>query len=277
MEFTPTGIVLFGTLQVHYYGILIIIGVVVGSWITYNRAQQRGMQADMVWDGLVYVIIGGVIGARIWHVLTPPASMIALGYTTKYYLTHPLDILAVWQGGLGIPGAIIGGGIAVYWFARKHNQSWLAWADCAMPGLALGQAIGRWGNFINQELYGAPTNLPWAIRIDPQYRLKGYENVSYYHPLFLYESLWNLANMGFLLWLDRRYGGRLKEGDLVLVYGMTYGVGRFALDFLRLDISEVASLNVNQTLMGVVALGCAALFYIRHRAANKLDEETKEE
>jgi phosphatidylglycerol---prolipoprotein diacylglyceryl transferase len=126
----------------------------------------------------------------------------------------------------------------------------------ALPALALGQAIGRWGNFINQELYGAPTNLPWRIYIDPEHRLASYLDVEYYHPLFLYESLWNLMNMFLLLWIARRFAGSLKDGDIFLSYLVIYPVGRFLLDFLRLDASLVGGININQTVMGVVAL-CA--------------------
>ena len=138
----------------------------------------------MVWDLLVYLIIGGIIGARLWHVLTPPPSSIAQGFTTQYYLTHPLDALAIWKGGLGIPGTILGGLVAMYLYCRSHREiGFLEWTDIAAPSLALGQAIGRWGNFFNQELYGAPTNLPWKIYIDPAHRLAGYAELLLLPPL----------------------------------------------------------------------------------------------
>jgi phosphatidylglycerol:prolipoprotein diacylglycerol transferase len=131
--------------------------------------------------------------------------------------------------------------------------------------LALGQAIGRWGNFFNQELYGAPTDLPWKIYIDPLHRLSGFETIEYYHPLFLYESLWNLANVFLLVWLSRRYEDRLKSGDVFLVYLIVYPVGRFLLDFLRLDAAMVGGLNANQTAMAVVAVLSGAALIWRHR------------
>jgi phosphatidylglycerol:prolipoprotein diacylglycerol transferase len=139
------------------------------------------------------------------------------------------------------------------------------WVDIAAPALALGQAIGRWGNYVNQELYGAATNLPWKIYIDPNHRLQGFENVSYYHPLFLYESLWNLANMFILLSMPWKFGDRLKDGDIFLTYLVIYPIGRFLLDFLRLDASQVGGININQTIMALVAVSAAIALFLRHR------------
>jgi len=255
-----------GPLYIRFYGIILMLGAVAGGWLATREVKRRGSDPEMVWDLLVYLIIGGVIGARLWHIFTPPPSSIAQGFTTQYYLTHPLDAIAIWKGGLGIPGTIIGGLIALYLYARNNKTfSFFEWTDIAAPGLALGQAIGRWGNFFNQELYGAPTNLPWKIYIDPAHRLAGFENISYYHPLFAYESLLNLANMLFLLWISRQYVDKLKKGDIFNLYLIFYPVVRFFLDFLRLDASRVFSINVNQTLMAVVAI-CAVIVLIwRHR------------
>ncbi|MDD2696347.1 MAG: prolipoprotein diacylglyceryl transferase [Anaerolineales bacterium] len=255
-----------GPLFIRYYGIILMLGALAGAWLADREARRRGQDNELVWDALVWVLIGGILGARLWHILTPPPSMVAQGITTAYYLTHPLDALAIWRGGLGIPGAVIGGVLALYLYCRKRKVSFLMWIDIVSPSLALGQAIGRWGNFVNQEIYGAPTDLPWGIFISPENRLPGYKDVSRYHPLFLYESLWNLANMFFLLWLSRRYADRLKPGDVFLVYLVSYPVGRFLLEFLRLDASQVAGVNANQTVMALVALSAAALFSWRHRA-----------
>jgi phosphatidylglycerol:prolipoprotein diacylglycerol transferase len=191
--------------------------------------------------------------------------MVAMGITTQFYLTHPLDAIAIWNGGLGIPGAIIGGGLALYLFARRNKLDFPLWVDIAAPALALGQAIGRWGNFVNQEIYGSPTNLPWAIRIDPQYRLPGFENVEKYHPLFLYESLLSFANVGILLWISHRQPSWYKPGDIFLIYLILYPVERFFLEFLRLDASQLGGINANQTLMAVVALVAAGWLFLRHR------------
>jgi phosphatidylglycerol:prolipoprotein diacylglycerol transferase len=242
-----------------------MLGALAAAFLAEREARRRGQNSELVWDGLVWILIGGIIGARIWHILTPPQSMVLQGYTTQFYLTHPLDMLAIWNGGLGIPGAVIGGALALYWFTRRHKLSYGLWVDIAAPTLALGQAIGRWGNFVNQELYGAPTDLPWKIYIAPANRLPVYQNVAYYHPLFLYESLWNFANMFFLLWLSRRHADRLKSGDLFLVYLIVYPVGRFFLEFIRLDPSRVGGLDINQALMAVVAILASAFLIWRHR------------
>lgn len=254
-----------GPFFIHFYGILIMLGALGAAFMSEREAKRRGMNPDYVWDMLPWLLVAGIIGARIWHILTPPPSMVAQGMTTYWYLTHPLDMLQIWKGGLGIPGAVIGGAIALYVYARRKQISVPMWMDIIAPGLALAQAVGRWGNYVNQELYGAPTNLPWAIPIDPAHRVSGFENFATYHPLFLYESLWNLANMGFLLWAGRKYANRLKPGDLFLMYLVAYPVGRFLLEFLRLDAAQVAGINFNQTVMGVVALAAAAALMFRHR------------
>jgi phosphatidylglycerol:prolipoprotein diacylglycerol transferase len=253
-----------GPIFIYFYGIILMLGALGGAFVASLEARRRGQDTELVWDGLIWVLIGGIIGARIWHILTPPPSMVERGITTAFYLTHPLDALNIRSGGLGIPGAVIGGVIALLWFCRRRKIDFRQWTDIAAPGLALGQTIGRWGNFFNQELYGRPTTLPWAVHIDPQHRVPGFENYETFHPLFLYESLWNLGNMIFLLWLARRYEDRLKAGDVFLVYLVSYPVGRFFLEFLRLDASQVAGLNANQTLMLVVALAAGGLLFWRH-------------
>ena len=260
----PTGFSI-GPLYIHFYGILIMLGALAAAWLATVEARRKGENPELVWDMLVWLLIGGIIGARLWHILTPPASMQAQGITTAYYLTHPLDAINTTKGGLGIPGAVIGGALALWWYARRKHLSFARWADIIAPGLALAQAIGRWGNFINQEVYGAPSTLPWAITIDPAHRLPGYENQATYHPLFLYESIWNLANAGFLLWFSRKYSDRLKDGDVFLVYLITYPVFRFFMEFIRLDPSQVGGIDINQAIMAGIAIGSAVLLFLRHR------------
>lgn len=254
-----------GPLEVRYYGIILMLGAVAGAYLATHEAKRRGYPPEIVWDLMIYLLIGGIIGARLWHILTPPPSS---GITASWYFTHPLDALNIRKGGLGIPGAVIAGVIVLFFYARKNKLNFAEWTDIAAPGLALGQAIGRWGNFVNQELYGAPTNLPWKIYIDPAHRpaaFAGYVDIEYYHPLFLYESLWNFGNMLLLLWLSHRFPDRIKDGDIFLVYLVVYPVGRFLLDFLRLDASMVGGININQTIMAVVAACAALALIVRHR------------
>jgi phosphatidylglycerol---prolipoprotein diacylglyceryl transferase len=250
--------------HIYFYGILIMLGVVAATLLVSAEAKRRGQNPDVLWDMLFWVVIAGIIGARIWHILTPPPSMVDQGITTHYYLTHPLMMIDIRNGGLGIPGAVFGGALAMWIYTRRKKLNFTTWLDLAAPGLALAQAIGRWGNFFNQELYGAPTNLPWKLYIDPAHRLPGFENVAYYHPLFLYESLWNIANMTILLWLLHRHSEQLKRGDIILSYLVIYPVGRFLLDFLRLDASRVAGINANQTLSAIVAVFAIAALIWRH-------------
>jgi phosphatidylglycerol:prolipoprotein diacylglycerol transferase len=251
--------------HIYFYGILIMAGVIAAAFLAQAEAKRRGMNSDIVWDALFWVVLAGIVGARIWHILTPPPSMVEQGITTKWYLTHPLDMINIRNGGLGIPGAVIGGGLALWIFCRRKKISFLTWADVVAPGVALAQAIGRWGNFFNQELYGKPTNLPWKIYIDPAHRVQGYENYSYFQPLFLYESLWNVLNMAILLWLARRYENWLKPGDLFMIYAIMYSIGRFSLDFLRVDASLVGGININQTFVIFIALVAGVLLYFNHR------------
>ncbi|MBA4399882.1 MAG: prolipoprotein diacylglyceryl transferase [Anaerolinea sp.] len=254
-----------GPLTIQLYGVLIMLGALAAAWLSTKEAKRRGINSDVVWDMFPWLIIGGIIGARLWHILTPSASLVAQGITTWYYLTHPLDAIAIWKGGLGIPGAVIGGAVALWLYARKRKMNFGAWTDIIAPGLALAQAIGRLGNYVNQELYGAPTDMPWALTIDEAHRLPEYIDQATYHPLFAYEAIYNLINMAVLLWISRKFGDRLKTGDIFLAYLVIYPVGRFFLEFLRLDPSPVAGININQTIMAVIAVAATAVLIFRHQ------------
>jgi len=255
-----------GPFTLHFYGLIILAGAIAATFLAAREAKRRNIDPEYTWDMLPWLLIGGIIGARVWHILTPPASMVEMGITTGYYLTHPLEALSVWKGGLGIPGAVIGGALALFLYTRKRKMSFLVWADMIAPGLALAQAVGRWGNFVNQEVYGMPTNLPWAIFIDEVHRLPELKDVAYYHPLFLYESLYNLLLMGVLLFIGRKFGQRLANGDLFMMYLVGYPAARFFLEFLGLDISPVAGLNINQIMMAVIALASLAFLILRKRS-----------
>lgn len=263
----------FGTLfSIHFYGVIIMTGVIAAASLARRQARKVGEDPEVIWDALAWVVIAGIIGARLWHILTPPPSFVERGITVQYYLTHPLEAIAVWNGGLGILGAVAGGVLALFFFLRKRGLSFGKWVDIIAPGLALAQAIGRWGNFVNQELYGAPSKLPWAIYIDPQHRLPELKDVAYYHPLFLYESLWNLANMALLLWVSKCFKDQILPGDVFLVYLVVYPVGRFLLEFLRIDASAVAGININQWVMAAIALAALLGLIIRHRFSPRKDQ-----
>jgi len=252
-----------GKLFIHFYGVIIMFGAILAAWLATVEAKRRGHNPDVVWDVMPWLLIAGIIGARIWHILTPPASMVEMGITTQYYLTHPLDAINIRAGGLGIPGAVMGGALALWLYTRKKKLSFASWVDIIAPGLALAQAVGRWGNFINQELYGAPTNLPWAIFIEPSRRLAEYMDVAYYHPMFLYESLWNLMNMAVLLILGRKLKEKLFRGDIFLIYLVIYPIGRFLLEFIRLDPSNVGGINANQTIMAIIAIASLIILILK--------------
>jgi phosphatidylglycerol:prolipoprotein diacylglycerol transferase len=260
----PTGFEV-GGLTIQYYGLAILAGISVGILLTARGAIKEGKDPGFLLDALPWLFIGAVLGARVWHIFTPPESMVVRGITTRYYLTHLLEALAIWKGGIGIIGAILGGSLVLWAYARRKGESVLVWLDLLSPGLALAQAIGRWGNFFNQELFGLPSSLPWAIFIDPQNRLPGYEQTPTYHPLFFYESLWSLLNMAFLLWVKKKVGGRLQSGSLFLIYLVFYGIGRVGLEFLRLDISSWQGFNLNQIAMSLVVISASLVLYNRQR------------
>lgn len=271
----PTGFQI-GPLYVHYYGIIIMMGALAAAWLADRLGRKRGLEDELIWDALPWLLIAGIIGARIWHILTPSASNVAMGLTTKYYLTHPIDMLSIWNGGLGIPGGVMGGVLALYLFARKRKVNFSVLLDVLAPGLILAQAIGRWGNFVNQELYGAPSDLLWAIPIDPINRLPGFEQYTHFHPLFLYESLLNLAIAGILLYVGSRFARVLKNGDIFLMYMVGYPMVRFFLEYLRLDTSNVGGINANQTMMGVIALVSIGALIWRHRPGAPVDDVSVE-
>ena len=260
-----------GPLTIRFYAIIIIIGAILGAWLASKQAKRAGRNPEIILDILPWLLIGGILGARLWHVFTPSASNQAMGITTENYLRNPIEILKIWNGGLGIPGGVIGGALTLIIYCKAKKLNFLEWADYIAPGLLIGQAIGRWGNFVNQEVYGRPSNLPWAITIDPPYRMPGFEQVAKYHPLFLYESLLNLLAAGILVLISRKWRKKLFTGDLFLIYLMLYPAIRFLLEFLRLDPSPVAGININQTSMLVVLILSALLLVLRHTLwANRL-------
>ncbi len=265
----PEGLSL-GPLLIRWNGLLIALGMATGALLAAREAKRKSYDPEIIFDLFLPLMIWGTLGARLWHVLTPPLSSLELGLTAQYYFLHLIDLSALWVGGFGIPGAWIGGSLALYYFARKNELSFWGLADILAPGLALAQAIGRLGNYFNQELYGLPTQLPWKIFIDPAYRLSGFETVHFYHPLFAYEAILNFANMFFLLWLTRRFIGVIKTGDLFLAYLGFYSFVRFMLEFLRLVVSLVSGFNINQIFFAIVFIGVGIGLYLRHRPVQEL-------
>jgi len=251
----------------HWYGLIIVLGIAAAAMLIAWMAKRDGKDPDHVWNGIFWVVIAGVIVARIWHVLFPSISAVESGRTTEWYLTHPFDLhdgpFIIWSGGLSIFGAVLGGALGVAFYARKHRLDLLGWMDMAAISVPLGQAIGRWGNFVNEELYGKPTDLPWGMRVsNPPAE---YAGETHFHPLFLYESLWNLASVGVLLFVWLRWRDRLKKGDFVLLYAISYGTVRFLLEFLRIEVTLAGGVNVSQVVSLGAAILAALLLAYRHR------------
>jgi phosphatidylglycerol:prolipoprotein diacylglycerol transferase len=239
------------------------------EWLT--DAPWRTWNPDFAWTGVAWALVFGVIGARLYHVLTPSPSMAAVGIESAFdYFKNPMQLINIRSGGLGIYGAIIGGALGMFLYTRRQRVSAVAWADLAVVGMALGQFIGRWGNFFNQELYGQPSDLPWAVFIDPIYRLDAYVNFETFHPAFLYESLWSLLTFLVLLTLARRRRKWLQVGDLTALYLVFYAVGRILLELVRLDSRTISLAGIDlgipiATLVSIViALPMAGLLLWRH-------------
>jgi len=252
----------------HWYGLIIVSGILAAAWlVAWMARREKDKDPDHVWNGLIWVVALAVIFARLWHVLFPSVSSVEAGRTAQWYLTHPFDLhdgpFIIWSGGLSIFGAVLGGALGVAFYARKHRLDLLGWMDMAAIAVPLGQAIGRWGNFVNEELYGTPTDLPWGLRIsNPPAE---YAGETHFHPLFLYESLWNLASVAVLLVVWLRWRDRLKKGDFVLLYAISYGTVRFLLEFLRIEVTLSGGVNVSQVVSLGAAILAALLLAYRHR------------
>ncbi len=265
-------LVRIGPIEVHWYGVLILTGVLLGALYAAREAPRRGIASDHIWNGLTLAVLLGIIGARLYHVFSTPAGCTPeTGYPCgwPWYRQHPEDIVKIWYGGLGIYGALIGGVLGVLLYARSQRLSVLTLLDLGAPGLALGQAIGRWGNFINQELYGPPTGSTWfGLRIDAEHRLPIYQDLppdTLFHPTFLYESLWCLALFITLVVLARKKEGRLRPGDIFAGYLIGYPLGRFWIEFFRPDAWRIGPLAAAQWV-ALVLIGLSVAFLVfRHR------------
>jgi phosphatidylglycerol:prolipoprotein diacylglycerol transferase len=244
IDFIPPSIlVTIGPFPIHFYGLAYAIGLAATYWVMSHEARRRGHDPELLANGLIVVAIAAIIGGRAYHVIDQIA----------YYKDHiaqaflPVDAAGnfIGFGGLGVYGGIITGTIAAFIYLRRRRQSFWLWADIVAPGLFAMQAVARWGNFFNQELYGPPTNLPWGIAIQCSHRIVQYAcpvgsdpNATlgeHFQPLFLYESLSGLLGVLGLMFLARRFGRRLRTGDLLAVFFIWYGIVRFSLETLRAD------------------------------------------
>lgn len=251
-------------IPVHWYGIMIMLGVLLASYIAFREARRRGEDPDHVWQLFPWVLVLGILGARLGWVLSEANS---------HQFKDFWEIFAISQGGLSIQGAIIGGVLAVLGYCRRYKLSFFQWADIIVPGLALGQAMGRWGNFFNQEAFGRPTTLPWGIPIDVNRQVEvagpnpGFEPSSSlrFHPTFAYEMIWDLLNLGLLMWLGRQKRFKLLEGDLLWVYLIFYSVGRYAIEEIRVDSAMVSGFKTPQLFAIATILFALVMVAIRHR------------
>lgn len=234
-----------GSLQVHWYGILIVLGIISAFGYALYEAKRRGLNPKIIDDMSIWVVLGGILGARLYYVL----------FNLESYLEHPLDMFAIWKGGLGIHGAIIGGAIVFFLYMKKRGVSPLAYADSLIPGLLLAQAIGRWGNFFNSEAFGSPTDLPWGVFIPSDLRPAGLEDFALFHPTFLYESLWNLIGFVLLVWLSRKHKIMASPGAILAVYLIYYSIGRFCIEQLRTDSLWLGPLKAAQVVSVCAVIG----------------------
>lgn len=242
-----------GPLPIRAYALAIILGVVAAVWFGERRWVARGGQSGEVGDIALWAVPAGLIGARLYHVATDHDLYFGAG-------RNAWDAFAIWHGGLGIWGGIAGGALGAWLGCRRMGIRLRPLADALAPALLLAQAIGRWGNYFNQELFGRPTKLPWGLEIDRNHRPPGYEAFTTFHPTFLYECLWNLGALGLVVWLDRRL--RLGFGRAFALYVMAYCLGRFWIEHLRVDtieLNDVLGLRWGEWMS--IGLFVAALVY----------------
>ena len=245
-----------GFVPIRAYAMAILAGILVALWITTRRWIERGGDGDHVMEIVFWAVPFGIVGGRIYHVVSSPDAYFGPG-------GNPVDAFKIWEGGLGIWGAIALGAVGAWIGTRKMGVKYAPFADAVAPALLVAQAIGRLGNWFNQELFGGPTTLPWGLRIDPTSPSFPDTELpsTLFHPTFLYELVWNLAAAALLIWLDRRY--RLGHGRVFWAYVMLYTVGRLWIELLRIDPAEtVLGLRLNVWTSIVVGLGALIAFVV---------------
>lgn len=257
-----TGVWEIGPFPLRAYALGIIIGALLAIWIGERRFQARGGREGVIADIAIWAIPFGIVGARMYHVATDPELYFGEG-------REAINALKIWEGGLGIWGGIAGGALGAYIAARRLGVSFSAVAGAIAPGLLVAQAVGRIGNYFNQELFGGPSTLPWALEIDPANRPLDYVQYATFHPTFLYELLWNLAAAAVLLWLDRRY--RFAGYRVFWLYVMLYTAGRFWIEQLRIDeVNEIGPWRLN-VWTSIIVFAVAAFLFWRGRDAGPDD------
>ena len=261
-NFQPQPILLdLNWLHIHWYGLFMISAIISAIWLAQILAKKYDFSKDKIFDLAFWLVIFGIIGARLYHI----------GLELPYYLANSVAMLKIWQGGLAIHGAVIAGIVVVWYFAKKQQANFWLLASCLVPGLALGQAFGRWGNYFNQELFGLPTDLAWGIPIALTNRVVPYLNESYFHPTFLYESIGSLCLAIILLAIHYLYKTqqKFKYIIIVLVYLIGYSVLRFVLEFIRIDYTPlVAGLRWPQWISLLIVLA-SFVYLLYYRLVNK--------
>ena len=251
-----------GPIPIRAYALCIILGVVAAIWIGERRWVARGGVRGQVSDIAIWAVPFGLVGGRLYHVLTDPKNYFGEG-------GEPIKALYVWQGGLGIWGAIALGAVGAYIGCRRYGLKLPPMADALAPGIVVAQAIGRWGNWFNQELYGKPTTLPWGLKIDQSHRQSldpKYQQFETFHPTFLYECGWDLGVAALVIWADRKF--KLGHGRAFAVYVMGYTAGRAWIEYLRIDAVEandVFGLRLNVWTSIFVFIGAAVYFVVAGR------------
>lgn len=274
--FNPQPILIsFGPINVYWYGIFIVAGILAALLVALKIAELYKIDKNLIIDSSFILIIGGIIGARLYHVILE----------LPFYLNDPIAIFKVWQGGLAIHGAIFAGIFLVWYLARKNKINFWLFASLFLPGLALAQAIGRWGNYFNQELFGRPTNLPWGVPIEPANRIIEYYNSQYFHPVFLYESLGNFL-IFLILFASHYYFYKKNNSDssakkknsiyifIVSAYLMMYSVLRFSLEFIRVDTTLTwLGLRLPQVISLLLIAIAAVIFYYSKRPEANIEKK----
>ncbi|NCO74579.1 MAG: prolipoprotein diacylglyceryl transferase [Cyanobacteria bacterium] len=245
-----------GPISLRWYGFLIASAVLIGVFLSQKLGKYRNIDPELISDLVIWLVIGAIPAARIYYVL----------FEWQNYAQHPQDIIAIWQGGIAIHGAIIGGVISALIFAKINRQSFWQLTDVIAPSLILGQAIGRWGNFFNSEAFGIPTNLPWKLYIPVNNRPIQYLNFEYFHPTFLYESLWNIGVFTLLIILffwSIKNNNKLKTGTISLIYLIAYSLGRVWIEGFRIDSLMLGFLRIAQIVsLSAIAFGIFGLIWL---------------